>query len=645
MHCIPVHRYRFYRLSLDCTRLHSNYSSLHKDIQHSPFVAQKRYYKTAEKEPPCVLSFHEASFAIDANKNTKPSQRHRFNTILLIMALHIFLFIVLLVPSFLEGLGLIADRRIFLLLFSSLSAFFYIYASFSAERIKIPLKATALYILFLLCATLSSVFSSLDKQLSFELLLLYYSSFILFLFFYNYKTKSAGFAAYFPFILGIGFMCYSLLLPLFKQKGLSFLLPVFEKQFVFASYTNHNHLGDFLGLFLVILAYFFLQKKRLIIIPLFIISFIFFIGSYSRSAYLSFFITFVLVLLYARKYISSLFLPLLFIFLSSLIFISYLLSFQQPISSPLFQLQSSLKTALHIELRDGISGHDIYLKQAVLSIQNHPLLGIGGGNFIIASRENIINTNYSDSAHSLFFELATEQGILATICFLLFVVLIVRSIFLSPSLPGFLFLYLLLNFQTDYTYQLYSLFLLWIVLSALSHSEKKEVTLPVSLYGILCIIPLIVVTCIMTSALFLKMGNLEQAIRWYPLNKEAVSSVITQSGNKAPMYIQQAHYIAPYDLTFITASADFFLQKGDKQKALANYEKVYSMNHLCSFYFVEKIYFLKRELVSAKEANQFLNKVVHDYQSIFATDALRNDFAAFCKKAALTPCPKVGWNE
>ncbi|MFH0772788.1 MAG: O-antigen ligase family protein, partial [bacterium] len=381
------------------------------------------------------------------------------------MALHVLLFLFLLIPSLLEGLGLWVDRRIFLLYFSTISSFFYIYGSFFPVPIKIPLKAGISYVSFLFFLSISTFFFSLDKQTSFELLLLYYSSFLFFIFFYNRKKSTYWFAYYFPIVLGVFFTCYSFLLPFFRQKGLNLLLPVIEKQFVFASYANHNHLGDLMGLLVIILSYYCFQKKWAFV-PFFLFFSVILIVSFSRSAYVAFFIVFILMLFYARKRISSFLLPLFFLFLSTIIFITYLTSVQQPVGSPFFTLQTFGKTVLNISPRDTISGRDVFVKQALLSIQKYPLFGIGGGNFIIASQNNIINTVFSDSAHNIFLQLATEQGVFATLCFLLFVFLVLRRVFLSPSLPGFLFLYLLLNFQTDYTYQIYSLFLFWIILSA-----------------------------------------------------------------------------------------------------------------------------------------------------------------------------------
>jgi len=556
----------------------------------------------------------------------------------------IFFILFIFIPFFLEGLGIWVDRRIFLLYYSSIPSFFYIYTSFIFKKIKIPLMAGLLYFLFLFFSAISTLFFSLDKHVSFELFFLHYSSFLLFLFFYNFKKSTVLLSCYLPIILGFLFTVYSFLLPFFKSKGFTSLIPLFEKQFVFASYTNHNHLGDFLGL-LVLVTFYYLIHKKWSALPFFLFFFGIMMLSFSRSAYLAFFIVFILILFFYRKNISTLILPFVLFILSLMLFATFIISIQVPINSPFYKIQTLLKTSLDVSPRETISARDIYFKQAFISINKYPFFGIGSGNFLIASKSNVISSNSSDSAHNIILELATEQGLFATIFFLLFIFLITKHALTNSSLSGFLFLYLLINFQTDYTYQVYSLFLFWIILSSLSYSEKNEIEASSSLYGLLCIVPLVILVCISTSSLLLKIGNIEGANNWYPLSKDVYVSAIKKQDNKSSIFIARAEQIAPYDLNIIIESANYYITKGNKQKALSYYERVYSMNKLCSFYFIKRIYTLKKEVQSKKIADSFLKGVVLDYEHIFATDVLRKEFSNFCREEKITPCLKIGWNE
>jgi len=558
------------------------------------------------------------------------------------MILHILLIIFLLIPSLAEGLGLGVDRRISLLYFSTIASFLYIYLLFLPKPIKMPLKAGILYLLFLFFSIVSALFFSLDKQVSFELFLLYYSSFLFFIFFYNQKKVISHFIYYLPVVLGTCFSLYSYILPFFKQNGFNFLLPIGEKQFIFAWYGGHNHLGDYLGLLIIVLLSYCFKKKWVF----FFVSIFFYIliVSFSRSAYMALFFVGTFMLFQERKRLSSLFLFIFLLISSFILFMTYLVSMQQPSTSPFYQVQSYINSSLHFSPRDLISGRDLYMKQAILSIQKNPLFGIGGGNFIIASQNNIINNNYSDSAHNVFLELATEQGILATACFLLFSILITKRVFQSPSISGFLFLYLLLNFQTDYIYQIYSIFLFWIILSSVAYSEKEEISIPTTVVGLSYLLPLVVLTCIMTSGLLVKMHRYEGAIGWYSLNKAAYNNSIKEAGKKSPEFIKKMRQLAPYDRNFIIIAADYLIRQGSKKEALRYYESVYETNHLCSFYFIKKIYMLKKELQSQYDADFFLRNVVLEYNQIFASNSLNEEFIVFCKEAKIQQCPKIGWN-
>ncbi len=557
------------------------------------------------------------------------------------MQLNIILLIFFFIPSFLEGLGLWVDRRLFLLYFTCISTFFYLFLSFSSKSLKIPFKVTYLFVLFLFFSLISSLLFSLDKQNSFELFLLFYSSFLLFIFFYNYKKEGVNFIYFFCIILGLFLCAYSFCIPFFQQKNWSFLIPTSEKQFVFPFYNNHNHLGDFIGLPLTIALYYILKEKRYLNIFPFLFCFAVIIITSSRSAYLSCFVLCLILLLYFRKTISAKILPVFFIFLSSLVYIAYIISFPQKTDSFFYKPQKYIETILHSPSRNLLEGHDVFIKQAIFSAIKHPLFGVGGGNFLLASVQHNENHAISDSAHNIFFELAAEQGLLATLFFLLLIGLIIKQILKRPSLSGFLFFYLLFNFQTDYTYQIYSFFLLLIIFGSLSYQENKEFPISLSFYGLFCCIPLIVLTCICTSNLMLKMGRPEQAIQWYPLNKEAYINAIDLSQDNTLSYIEKGEQIAPYDGDLILISADFFLRQGNKSKALSYYEKIYELNKYCSFYFVEQIYQLKKDVYSRKEADYFLQRVVYYYRHWNTTHYFRNMFSEFCKKAEIEECPEI----
>jgi len=64
--------------------------------------------------------------------------------------------------------------------------------------------------------------------------------------------------------------------------------------------------------------------------------------------------------------------------------------------------------------------------ETIISIINHPFLGIGIGNFPVVLKENISNAKKGSSAHSVYFDIAAEIGIFGLLVFLFLVAEIIE---------------------------------------------------------------------------------------------------------------------------------------------------------------------------------------------------------------------------
>ena len=118
-----------------------------------------------------------------------------------------------------------------------------------------------------------------------------------------------------------------------------------------------------------------------------------------------------------------------------------------------------------------------YFLQGLLSVQKSPLIGIGPDNFIYASRANSADSNrdITLSAHNILLEVLVGQGLLGAIPFFgLIAFFIIHS---RKTALFFAFLAMLINFQTDYTYQIYSFLLLFVVILGTIVSKDHEITL------------------------------------------------------------------------------------------------------------------------------------------------------------------------
>lgn len=540
--------------------------------------------------------------------------------------MNILLFLCFLIPMALEGVGIKTYHQYFLLYYLAVPTSLYFFIFLKGHPLRLPPRLTFFSIIFFALGFMS-LFFSYDKQTSFEYFLFSVSLFLIFTFFYNFKMIGEKFVYLFICLLGLFFIGYSLF-PL--------LPPHLEKQVVIASYASHNHLGDFLGLFLVLLLSY---QKRFFIISFFSI-FFFFIFSFSRSAYLAFLVTTGLFFIQKYKTIRRSYFYIAAISLGIILIVFTLVSSQNIIpTSPLFNSQQYLSKMMTLSPRDLFSGRDIFAKQAIQSIKEHPLFGIGAGNFLKASLKYGVNNNISDSAHNIFLEVATEQGVPAALLLLVIVLLILSSSLHHPSSIFYLLFYLLINFQTDYTYQIYLFLILATIVAATSYKEKTEMTFPLWLYGGINVFLLGSLVLMITSALLLKQNNPEQALSWYPLNRAAYIEAIKQNneGNAAPL-IEKGLAIAPYDTGIILAASEYYLKVGEKEKALLLYEKAYGANHLIAFPIMKQIYFLKKELRSSKEAEIFLKEIIQSFKQIYVTESFKKELNDFCTLAEGKQC-------
>ena len=274
------------------------------------------------------------------------------------------------------------------------------------------------------------------------------------------------------FILSVIFCSYSLLL-LNLPEGLGFPMPDNGYQFVFSKFGSHNHLGDFLMLPLIISIYYLIKtNKKIYLLSL---SFFtpFFILSYSRSAYLSLILTLVVMIFFlTNKFkISKITILLSFILIllaSSFFFITVKEARKISIVK---EANHFLFENLNLRWKNYDGQRLEYLNQAVSSIKEKPLFGLGPGNFIYASKEYGSKRAITHSSHNIFLDILTENGILAGVIFLTIIFLCLYLALRHQNLFSFLFIAQIINFQTDYTFTIYSFFLLFFVLVSVLYKE------------------------------------------------------------------------------------------------------------------------------------------------------------------------------
>jgi len=381
----------------------------------------------------------------------------------------------------LENLGVQFGRDMSLLLIILSAPLFFAGILITKRKIVAPKNASIFFVIFLIMSFISSIFS-VDIQASMRYSLYLIALFLVFLYSYNHRKLIEKPITILIFSTALFLSLYSLLLltPFF-----SFLTPVNAYQFVFPRIYSHSHLADFLVLPTVISIYCLYARRNIALAIgsiLFTVPFILF--SFSSSAYFSLTITslaihfYFLIKKHSSKYRIVARLLILGLVLSS---VFYLLTVSrqaknQPILAKTHDLLVQNK-GLN-KYKDVLGYRFNYFNQAFLSIQQNFLIGIGPDNFSHASKKYTENRLESSmAAHNIFLEVLVGQGFLGFIPFLgLIILFLIKS---RKSALYFAFLGALINFQTDYTYQIYSFLLLFFVVAGLLATGKEiELSIP-----------------------------------------------------------------------------------------------------------------------------------------------------------------------
>jgi len=374
-----------------------------------------------------------------------------------------------------EGLGVQFGREItyFLILFAS--AILFVHMFFAKKKIVFPKTLSILFIIFLIFSFISTAFG-VNFQKSIEYSFFLVSLFAVFLLSYNFSSSLEKPLTILIFTLSFLFSIYYLLL---NFHLLNLFIPQNGYQFVFPFFSSHNHLGDFLVVPIVIcLFYLYNRKNTLPNTCYLILATCFTVFAFSRSAYFSI-------------AVCALFLHLDFIIKNQtrvykLIFRLFILVF---IFSSLFFLLATTKQAEKQPISSSVNKYLVekegldkykelsasrpeYFREAFLSIQKHPILGIGPNNFLYVSRLYSKNPSQTtETTHNIFLEVLVGQGILGFLPFAgLILLILVKS---QKNALYFAMLAMLINFQTDYTYQIYSFLLLFFALAGTISREEK----------------------------------------------------------------------------------------------------------------------------------------------------------------------------
>lgn len=378
--------------------------------------------------------------------------------------------IIFLVIFFINGIG-IFPAHINLLMWLLASLFFLPRLKFYISQIKRLPESIIVSAVFFLGAVVLSLINSIDLPNSFLYLWFYLFCGLVFLEGVLLTQKVKKITLWILLGLGIMFILYSQFLNTLLLTGNTLFLPQHGYQLIYAKFTNHNHLGDYLAVLLaMLLSLLVINKNRLI---LFIVYLPFLILSFSRTAYFSLIGSASYFVAYSK--ISKLNKWIIGLVCLWLLTISLGVAYE---IRTIKGIELVNKTLSGFGLVEGkpLTGNRLYLfNQAIFLFSKNPLTGYGIGNYPEAARKELSSKkHYALTSHNIFLDFLVETGILGLFFFIILIVFLLknsdkRSVYFLGALA------LLINFQADYTFRIFGMLLLFSLLIGISVGEKTNV--------------------------------------------------------------------------------------------------------------------------------------------------------------------------
>lgn len=403
----------------------------------------------------------------------------------------VFIGVYLSLVIFMSGMSIKFGDRLSFYLILQLPFILYFVSIWKKENIFFPKRMTLIWIGFSIF-DITSAFLSTDKQLSIERLLLYQSSFLLCVYFYNQKKTLTpiieNLILIFSYIFTISYFLKDLILKNTDYVEFNNVFNLF-----FPAIQINNHLGIWLGMTIII--YYF--RNKLALLASFILVYL---TTFSRSSYLALIVTSSIYFL--KKNI----LPI--VVMSATILI--------------------LGIVILIPRGEITSDRGQFIKEAYLGFIDRPLFGYGSGNFTAISRRYAYVSKgvFASTSHNLLLDILSGSGLIAFVFYVWFLYLVIkigqRNIFY------WIFIYLLIAFNFSYIFAMPVLILIFYLTIGLSHQEKYEFR--IRKLGFLYSFLIFVISIYLAySELLYYKGDFIRSIAIYPYRKEAYESLVTQT--------------------------------------------------------------------------------------------------------------------
>lgn len=370
--------------------------------------------------------------------------------------------IILIILSILFFLGGLGDFFLIQVIGFIISGIFFIIILAEKEKFKYPFEI--IYLIFFIAFQLISLIWTKNVYNSLSYIVLFISSLGFFIFFYNYPKDLNRYISFVIPLIGLGYLALYIFTVIFKMPLLAKLIPE-NCCTLYSPYTfEHNHIGDYWSIVLLVSFYNIVTKNKNIIFFIWLfLSIPIIIISQSRSAIIA--VAFSLFYAYKNTEIKPEFKNYIKIGLIVL--------------SIIFLITSFGKVTLFSRP---------YYFQAIASIFKYPF-GVGMGNFIKVSTNSILDSFFlkknAAKAHNIIFEVITGLGVLSA-PFILWFINTLRKINkkykTKPNLFALLSILITVIFMFDMCYAIPTPLWLWFSFIGMSlnssFENKKIVKLP-----------------------------------------------------------------------------------------------------------------------------------------------------------------------
>lgn len=522
-------------------------------------------------------------------------------------------FYILVLLLFCEGLGIFSFHAILPYILVLLPCLLFLFHTLYYGEFHISFSPSAIFFGISTFLYTLSIISSANKEASIAPILLYISLYLFYLYFSSYPQKEKRTAT------SIYILCFIFIgafLIFMRNKGHFplFFIPQTEYQLITPLYYPHNHLGDFLGLGIVISFYYFITTSRLkYLIPLVLFT-PFILFSFSNSAYVATLLTsLMLIVFFFKKYHANI-RKMIFVFITLTIVmgIVFIGSTKGSERFPPFKVvQEYIVKAFSFYPKTIGSTRLNYFSQASTGIKKNPLMGIGPGNFTSLSKQlNRSSWEFTTDVHNLFLEIGVEAGLPTLLFFLVFIALRIRHGIVIPTLPFFIFLYLLFNFQTDYTYKIYSLLLLFIFSAAQSgiHDRNQNTAIGTFIFAGTALFLQIVIVCMLTSLILQKIGNPSSAVLFNPFNRYAYYDLLKEAAAQKNSSLVDLYTYKLHDISRVNVQSELEIINANKivgkpQRILELLENAHRLQPLLPPSYMEQLYNLTLQYRSKNQAD------------------------------------------